>query len=469
MYSIKLPLLALLFPWMLQAQSYQYSCTIKDVKKPEMVYFGYWYTGAPYFLDSVKVDSVQPVAQFKGKKNLETGLYFFYHNGQKTLLEFIVNNEFDLRFTTSMLALADSFSVEKSVENEPYFYWRTFKRSRETRIETARSMLDMLRKATRDREVLEEQAKTIRTLRAEIDANTRKQLTKYPNLFFPKLVNSELPATVPATIETLLADGSLNPEYMQYFRDHFWDNYDFTDTRLLRSPALARKTDDWMQIQGAVLDSVKSSLSFAIKKASVQQESKNKLLQLMLERFDKPSYGGNETMLVYLFDQFMPTAKSAGIDTAAWMRMEYKANSYRGTLPGRIAPEIKLKDTTGAEISLYNFKAKYTLLYFFSPLCAHCKEATPGIYAMTLPYADKGIRVFAVTTDGRFDYWKNYVATNTPQWTCVADENEPSTVEKMYATHNLPNLLILDNEKKILVRRLPLSDLPKILEGLSKE
>jgi peroxiredoxin len=274
---------------------------------------------------------------------------------------------------------------------------------------------------------------------------------------------------VPVTIETLLADGSLNPKYMQYFRDHFWDNYDFTDIRLLRSPALARKTDDWMQIQGAVLDSVKSSLSFAIKKASINQESKNKLLQLMLERFDKPSYGGNETMLVYLFDQFMPTAKSAGIDTAAWMRIEYKANSFRGTLPGRIAPEIKLKDTTGTEVSLYNFKAKYTLLYFFSPLCAHCKEATPNIYAQTLPYADKGIRVFAVTTDGRFDYWKNYVATNIPKWTCVADENEPSTVEKMYATYSLPNLLILDEEKKILVRRLPLSDLPKVLEGLSKE
>jgi thiol-disulfide isomerase/thioredoxin len=115
-------------------------------------------------------------------------------------------------------------------------------------------------------------------------------------------------------------------------------------------------------------------------------------------------------------------------------------------------------------LSLYDFKAKYTLLYFFNPLCSHCMELTPEVYKMTMPYAAKGIRVLAVSTETQPDTWKDYIRKNVPAWTCVADFAEQSPLEKTYATNILPNLLLLDENKKIVIRRLPVQELPNVLK-----
>jgi thiol-disulfide isomerase/thioredoxin len=451
------------------AAGYNYAFHLKDAPaQPVMVHFGYWYTSTPYIIDSAMVDSLKPQVRFLGKKNLDPGLYFFNIKGMALPLEFVVNNEPEMAFSTYAAAPLDSFKVAQSIENEPYFYWRTYKRTREQRIANIRGTLELLQRATRDRAVLQEQANKIRDTRDEIDNNTRKQPIKYPNLLFSKIVNAELPAQMPPTIEPVLSDGSTNPEFMQYFRDHFWDGYDFTDARLLRTPTLARKCDDWLQIQPNAIDSVKAALDRAMTKAGVLQDTRMALAKLLMERFDKPSYGGNETMLTYLFDKHMPTAKSVGIDTATWMRVQYKADTYRPTLPGQLAPNIQLPDTLGNVISLHEFNARYTLLYFFSPLCAHCQAATPKVYEQTLPYASKGIKVFAVTTDGKMDYWKNYISTTVPQWTCVADPTDPSPIEKRYGTSGLPNILLLDENKKVLVRRLPIEEIPNLLRNLGE-
>ncbi len=455
-----------------QAQTpvdYTFTLRIKDAKPgPQLIHFGYWYTGTPFLIDSMMVDSLRPIARFKGRKAIEPGLYFFNIKGSATPLEFVVNNEYNLEFSTHAAAPIDSFQVVRSAENEPYFYWRAYRRSREQQIANLRGMTELLQRASRDRQVMQEHAQKIREVRDDIDNNTRKQAIKYPNLFFAKMVNAEPPPEVPPSIEPITPDGRTNPEYMQYFRQHFWDNYDFTDTRMLRTPALARKCDDWLQIQPNVIDSVKSSLNHTMARAQASPEARKALLQLLLTRFDKPSYGGNETMMTYLFDKHMPTATAAGLDTATWMRVQYKADSYRPTLPGMIAPDISLPDTTGNIVSLHGFLAKYTLLYFFSPLCSHCQKITPSIYEQTLAYADKGVKVFAVTTDGQMDVWKKYVASTTPKWTCVADSTASSPIEKVYGTFGLPNLLLLDENKKVLVRRLPLEELPNLLKNLTR-
>ncbi len=448
---------------------YDFALQVKGANpESQTVHFGYWYTGTPYLIDSATVDSLRPTARFKGKKTIEPGLYFFNIKGSATPLEFVVNNEYNLEFSTYASAPLDSFNVAQSVENEPYFNWRTYRHDGEQRIANMRSMLEMLQRATRDRETLEEQANKIRELRQEIDNNTRKQPIKYPNLFFAKMVNAEAPPEVPPSIEPLTPEGRANPEYIQYFRQHFWDNYDFSDARMLRTPTLARKCDDWLQIQTNTIDSVKISLDQTLAKANLLSESRHAITRLLLERFDKPSYGGNETMMTYLFDKHMPTATYAGLDTASWIRIQYKTDSYRPTLPGTIAPEINLADTAGTSISLHGFLAKYTLLYFFSPLCSHCQKITPTVYEQTLPYAEKGIKVFAVTSDGQMDVWKKYVANSIPNWTCVADPAVPSLIEKAYGTHGLPNLLLLDENKKVLIRRLPLEELPNLLKNIGR-
>lgn len=446
---------------------YQYTLAVNDAKAPATVLFGYWRTGQSYIIDSAKVDSLHTVARFEGKRDLHAGLYFFT-TGSKQPLDFVINGEYQMDFTTSIQAPLDSFKVKKSVENEPFFLWLKSVREREARLEMMRNALGLLQKATRERDVLEKQANSIRLTREEGETEARNLPKKYPGLLFPVIIASNAAPEIPAHIRPFNADGSVNQIYMQYFRTHFWDHYVFTDERLLQTPVLAQKVDQWLQIQPGQLDSVKANLDALIQKSSVSLKTRQALLRQIMARFDEPSYGGNETMFVYMFDQYYPSATAVGIDTAVWMRVEFKANAYRPTLPGKIAPDFQLPDQNGQTQSLHGQKARYTLLYFFNPKCSSCYKLTPQVYQQTLPWQSKGIKVLAVSTEANLEDWKKYVSENVPEWTCLIESENPSPLEKIYATHTLPNLMLLDQDKKILVRRLPIQDLPKVLQGLAE-
>ena len=452
-----------------EALSYEYQLEVKQLTEPTQVRWGYWLKGKAYVIDSTLIQQPQSTARFSGKINLPAGLYFFQVGSTAEVLDFIINEEYQLTFSTYYSALQDSFKVVKSIENGPYLDWKRQKKANEIKVNLLKTSLQTLQKTTRDPAALDKQAKEIRRLREEFDTYSRQLPQQFPNALFAALIKADLPPAIPSTIPPVFPDGKVNPAYMHYFRAHLWENIDFNDSRLLRSPVLARRADDWMQLQPSQLDSVKANLDASLKNTIGKPAFRNALLQLFMERFDQPSYGGNETMLVYLFDQYFPNASSVELDTAAWLRLQFKANSYRPTLPGRIAPNIELPDTSGSIIPLYSKQATYTLLYFFHPQCTQCQLTTPEVYEQTKPYLNKGLQVYAVTTDVKsLDDWKQYANSKLPGWTCVFDTSKNSNIEKMYATQALPNLVLLDEQKKILVRRLPASDLAKVLASILK-
>jgi thiol-disulfide isomerase/thioredoxin len=449
-------------------QSYDFQLKINGLRQPETIMLGYWYGGRPIAIDSAKVDSLHPTATFAGTLDLPAGVYFFGFVNQNLPLDFVLNNEYQLRFSTHATAILDSVQVDASRENVPFFQFKKYERRQRALLEQRREAFDLLRRATRDQTVLAEQANSLRRLRDEADSVARSQRTSYPDLLFPRLIEAELMPQVPADIPPVRPDGGTNFFYIQYLYQHFWDGYDFADVRLLRSAAMPRKVDSWLKSQDDNLDSVQARTNVVIARSAAHRDSKNMLLQLLAERFDRPSMGGNEAMLVWLFDQHYPSAAAAGIDTATWMRLEYKANVYRPTLPGLKAPDIVLPDTTGQRVSLHELEAQFTIVYFFSPLCSRCQQVTPEVYALTQQYADRGVRVLAVCADGKLDYWRDYVRQNIPNWTSVIDLGTPSPVEKTWATSNLPNLYLLDAQKTILARNFPISELSNILQAITQ-
>jgi peroxiredoxin len=57
---------------------------------------------------------------------------------------------------------------------------------------------------------------------------------------------------------------------------------------------------------------------------------------------------------------------------------------------GPVAPGFTLKSTTGADVSLSNFKNKVVVLFFFGNNCPSCKAAGPNVESMLVtPYASR--------------------------------------------------------------------------------
>jgi len=191
-------------------------------------------------------------------------------------------------------------------------------------------------------------------------------------------------------------------------------------------------------------------------------------LRWLVTTFESTKNKGTDAVFVHIFDNYFTTPEENGIDVGTFSRVEQKANYFRPTLVGNIAPDIKLLDQNDKPQSLHGLKAKYTMLYFYSPLCDKCREATPKVIELFKQYEPKGLKGFAVCTDDKIDYWKAYVKENKLPWTCVMDRDDDLTVESKYSPNSLPNVFILDEDKKILANRVEFEELEAALSALVK-
>lgn len=69
------------------------------------------------------------------------------------------------------------------------------------------------------------------------------------------------------------------------------------------------------------------------------------------------------------------------------------------SLDGKPAPDFKLKDLSGKEVTLSDFKGHPLLLNFWGTYCAPCKIEMPWLQELSQKYAPQGFDVVGVTYD----------------------------------------------------------------------
>ena len=271
---------------------------------------------------------------------------------------------------------------------------------------------------------------------------------------------------VPSNIPVQL-NNQTNPVYLQYIKDHFWDNFDFNEEGLLRTKIFSTKASFFFErLTNPSPAGFIESVDIIAQKSKVNPAMMQNTLRWLVTAFENPKNKGADAVFVHVFDNYFTTPEENGIDVAVFSRVEQKANYYRPTLIGNLAPNITLLDENDQPQSLHDFKAKYTMLYFFSPLCDKCRTATPKVVELFKRFEVKGLKGFAVCTDDKKEYWKTYVKENKLPWTCVMDTDDDLTVETKYAPNSLPNVFILDKDKKILANRIEFEELEAALQAL---
>jgi len=303
-------------------------------------------------------------------------------------------------------------------------------------------------------------------LRQTIPAKAYVLMEANTTSFFCMLMEANELPIVPSSIPVRL-NNNTNPIYIQYVKDHFWDNFDFNESGLLRTKIFDTKATFFFErlTEPSVAGYIQS-VDILAKKSSVNPDMMRNTLRWLVTVFEntKNKIAGN--VFVHVFDTYFSSPEENGIDLATFSRIAQKANYFRPTLIGNIASNITLLDENDQPKSLHDFQAKYTLLYFFSPLCDKCRIATPKVIELFKQYEAKGLKGFAVCTDDKKEYWKTYVKENKLPWTNVIDTEADLTVETKYAPNSLPTAFILDKDKKIVGTRIAFEELETSLKAL---
>mgnify|MGYP003959672023 CR=1 FL=1 len=146
-----------------------------------------------------------------------------------------------------------------------------------------------------------------------------------------------------------------------------------------------------------------------------------------------------------------------------------------------------LADTSESNwIDFYKLPNKYNLLIFWDPDCGHCKKEIPKMIELYKELREKNIDIefVAIGTNLENKKWIEYVKEKKLQWINISDfpdanenakfyiyEKRVTTLGSLnfrlsYDIFSTPQVYLLDDEKKIIGKKLNAISLAKMLEHL---
>lgn len=132
-----------------------------------------------------------------------------------------------------------------------------------------------------------------------------------------------------------------------------------------------------------------------------------------------------------------------------------RVESMRRLAVGSEAPEIRLPNPEGQEISLSSLRGKYVLIDFWAAWCRPCREENPNVLASYLKYKDKGFEILGVSLDRTKEAWVKAIEDDGLIWKHVSDlQYFNSEAAQSYQINAIPATYLIGPDGKIVGKNL---------------
>lgn len=276
--------------------------------------------------------------------------------------------------------------------------------------------------------------------------------------------NPDLPVDIPVK-----KDGHINPEYVEFLKNHYFDNVDFSDSRLLYCNVFADRVGGFLRdfFPQTAEGMIAACDQILAKTANFYDFNVWSVVNLT-RIFEGNEWQPAATVYVHLVDKYQQPGQQPWLDIATQSRLQYKADVWRPCLLGNVAPPLRLFNNEGILTDLHAVDAPLTMLVFYSPLCDHCQKELPEIFKNYTDFKEKGLKCITVSTEANREIWLDFLKKQNWDWTNLIETAENSQVEKDYAAFDLPVIYLLDKDKKIVGRRVKSAELGAVLGNILK-
>jgi thiol-disulfide isomerase/thioredoxin len=263
-----------------------------------------------------------------------------------------------------------------------------------------------------------------------------------------------------------------------YYKQHYFDNFDFADDRITRTPIFFPKFETYMlKLIPQIPDSIKIGTDNVLKLAEKGKENFKFCLFWATNYYEASQYMGMDAVFVHLIDNYYAKGKAYWVDSLLIWKMKDKCDKLRNNLIGVKVKNLTMLDTNGQYHSLFNMDAKYTLVLFWSATCGHCKEEMPKIVD-AYKELNKGIKpkmplkfdVFPVSMAETVEDWKKYLREQKLPWKLnLYDPLNETNFRQYYDVYSTPVLYIIDKNKKVIAKRIAADKIKSFIDDYEKD
>ncbi len=473
--SLLFIIVALLAVGNLNAQSKSkkdgYKIKVKFTDVTDSSLFLVHYYGKPlptiYRTDSAKLDK-NGYAVFESDTFTLGGIYMVLMSDKSTYFEMLLNNGDEFTVTATKSELPTGLSFKGSPENERFVKYVGYLMDYSER---SQALNEKFTDATTEKDSSNIR-KEFKKLSDELKDYRADYMEKYPGTLLANIFGALKVPVVPEGPH-YNDDGTVDSNFAYtYYKEHYWDGFDFQDDRLIHTPIYDGRLDEYFnKLTIPIVDTIQAEADKILAKAEGSKDVFKYTLWWLTRFTESSKIMGMDAAFVYLVENYYMRGKAFWLQPEDLEKYIDRAHKIAPNVIGNIAPEIKMPDVDGQIHSLHGLSAKYTLLVFWSPDCGHCLKEIPKVDSLyKAELKDKGVKIYGVRTEGTVEKWKEVIEENELfDWVHVYDPERKSRFKADYDIYSTPVLYLLDEKKIIQGKRMDHTNILDVIEMVERK
>lgn len=420
---------------------------------------------------------------FKGDKALPQGMYLLFLPS-KTYFDIMMPEDQDFYIENDTSDFVQNFKSVGSVDNEMFGKYQVFLRDNRTAIDA----LNKKYKAEENEKAKEKIRDEMKAIHETVKEKQAQFISDKEGSLFSIFVKATVEINVPDPQEEDkdMPDSVAQRWRYDYYRSHYFDNFDISDPRLLRTPFYNNKVDLFIE---KVVPQIPDTIIIEVDKLIEASRGTEELFRNMLVNlFNK--YAKSEIMC--MDKVFMHIASKYYIPEATWSdsafikKLKKTVEEKKYVQCGEIVPDFQMVhvetnhfieadgDTAllrdpyvGSFLNLHQINADYLVLIFWEADCGHCKKQVPQLYKIYQELKHKNVEFVALhmigSREGK-EKWINFV--NSKEMYDWYNVWSPYSYEykKLYDIKSTPVIYVLDKDKRIIAKRVGPEQIENILK-----
>ncbi|MCL2097997.1 MAG: redoxin domain-containing protein [Bacteroidales bacterium] len=451
---------------------YSIDLYITGVEGGTVVTFNQYVEPTSRIIDTLPINSGGNV-RFTGENLLAPGMYNFTVPTvlwQSMTIDFFISAETPQQFSLSfdLQKGMSSLEVKGSPENELFAECMHYISSIQQRGQVLQQQLQQTGQSNSDSAAaimmqLQQFNRDIKTKWATVQARLPSStLALFANIIRdPEAPQPDIPPLL------LNRDSIMQAYYMNYYKEHFFDNIDFSDARILNMPVLVNLLNTYTtRILPRDKDVLIERFDFIINKAKANRQVYEFIVRNRYDFFRSTTYPDLALVAAHIAEKYVVEDSLQWTDKAYVYRMAEVVRMAQLNPIGSKATDLKLRDPAGNNISIDDIQARYLVLLFYNPECELCAVETPILWKTYQEYGKKGLQVLAIYVDQTPDEWVSYITEHNYTWLNAWDPSGSENIYEKYDIYAIPTIYLLDSNKTILFKDILIEQLNQSLNEL---
>jgi len=497
------------------SQGHNIEVNIQNLKKQDVI-IGHYFNDQLIPDDTITLNN-KGIGMFKGKEAYPTGMYFLFLPN-KNKFDFILDKDQDFIIIADTTDFLDKVSFKKSEENSVFMDYQKHMRTAGKEQEELMKKREEFKSDNKKVKEIDEQLKLIRE---KMTTYHNEVVSKYSNLFFIKFLIATRRPEVPKTITD-------KKQQYYWFRHHYFDNFDVSDPGLLRTPIYENTIETYIdRVLMQHPDTLIPEVDMLIEKSRTNQELFRFMLVFLFNKYASSQIMTSENVYVHIAEKYY-------IKEAEWSNPEFlmelkkkiankkkclignqayninynlapidtlKINALLTEIENYKSKGLQIEKSEADSIIKYNLKveilqdymtkfeetyalkdvtADYTIIWFWTPSCSHCRKDTPKFYEMYIEKGmkEKNVEIIAMYMQKDLTEWKKHTK-DIKDWLefikkhklndWVNAWNPFDSFRRNFDITSSPVLYLLDKNKKIIAKKISYEQAFDIIESELKE